>query len=150
MNTNTIKYLIDSVHVKIFNFSDEELSYKPEPGKWSKNEILGHLCDSAINNLTRFINSQFTVEPYILTGYSQYEWVRMNNYNNMSIEKVVTLFTILNERIIEVVNKIPEEKLNAVCIIGDAGFRENSGKESLQWIIEDYIFHMEYHIKQIL
>lgn len=45
-------------------FSKEELLSKPAPGKWSKLEILGHLIDSAINNLKRFTEIQFLPQPY--------------------------------------------------------------------------------------
>ncbi|MGW6381891.1 hypothetical protein [Peribacillus butanolivorans] len=33
--------------------SELEVSQRPMPDKWSKKEILGHLCDSAINNLEK-------------------------------------------------------------------------------------------------
>ena len=145
-----LKALVSSVKDNINKYSDEELSFKPAPGKWSKKEILGHLCDSAVNNLSRFINAHLTEKPYTFSGYDQDEWVKMNDYNNLSINDVVDMFIIFNNRIIDVVSKIPADKLNVICVIGDNGFRENSGRETLEWLIEDYIAHMEYHLKQIL
>jgi len=150
MNTDKLKILLSSVQENIKKYSNEELSYKSGPDKWSKKEIIGHLCDSALNNLCRFINAQLSDQPFTFTGYDQDKWVRMNNYDGMSIRNVVTLFTILNERIIEVISKIPAERLNVICVIGDKGFRENPGQETLEWLIEDYMVHMEYHIKQII
>ncbi|OAB37390.1 hypothetical protein PMSM_04820 [Paenibacillus macquariensis subsp. macquariensis] len=47
--------------------SELEVSERPLPHKWSKKEMLGHLCDSAINNLERFIKIQYEPQPFILT-----------------------------------------------------------------------------------
>ena len=38
---------------------DEATRRRPEPGKWSPREIIGHLIDSASNNHQRFVRSQF-------------------------------------------------------------------------------------------
>jgi len=145
-----ITELVKSVQEYIKKYSDEELSFKPGPNKWSKKEILGHLCDSAVNNLSRFINAQLSKELYIFPGYDPDEWVRINNYNNLNINDVMDMFITFNKRIVDVISGIPAEKLNVMCAVGDKGFRENSGKETLAWLIEDYAVHMEYHIDQIL
>ena len=145
-----IEALVTSVQQDIKKYTDEELSRKPKPDKWSKKEILGHLCDSAVNNLGRFINAQFSKEPFEFSGYNQDEWVRLNNYNDLSINEVLDIFTIFNGRIINVVSGIQPDKLKTRCMVGDKGFRENSGEETLQWLIEDYIEHMRYHINQIV
>jgi len=51
---------------------------KPLPGKWSKAEELGHLIDSAQNNIRRFIVGQYEEQPHIV--YKQDEWVKISNY----------------------------------------------------------------------
>ena len=49
--TSELERLLTVGFQQISQFSDEELSHKSTPEKWSKKEILGHLIDSAINNL---------------------------------------------------------------------------------------------------
>ncbi|MGE7686034.1 hypothetical protein [Peribacillus simplex] len=44
----------------------KELNHRPMPHKWSKKEILGHLCDSALNNMNRFIKIQYEEQPYVI------------------------------------------------------------------------------------
>ncbi|WRU96739.1 hypothetical protein RYX51_06580 [Priestia filamentosa] len=46
------------------SMSEEEISNRPSQNKWSKKEILGHLCDSAINNIERFIKIQYEEPVY--------------------------------------------------------------------------------------
>src|SRR6185436_12071230 len=63
---------------KFKQFSEEEWAAKPDPKKWSKKEILGHLVDSAQNNIRRFIVGQYENNPQIV--YNQDQWVAMQVY----------------------------------------------------------------------
>jgi hypothetical protein len=146
---NRLNRHVNEVPQNILKFSDTELSFKPKPEKWSKKEILGHLCDSALNNLSRFIRAQFEAEPFAVTPYMQDDWVKINHYQEMKIDDIVNLWMILNKRIINVVLKIPENKLGIECDVSSASFREIGERKSLLWLIEDYLVHMEYHLKQL-
>src|SRR5688572_27029542 len=68
---------------------EQVVSKKPSPNKWSKKEILGHLVDSAQNNLRRFIVAQYEDNPKIV--YRQDDWVRTNNYQNAVFEDLINL-----------------------------------------------------------
>ena len=46
------------------SLSEKDTSERPQPGKWSKKEILGHLIDSATNNHQRFVRAQETEAGY--------------------------------------------------------------------------------------
>src|SRR4030095_3411186 len=149
---NTINKLnqhVNQVPQYILKQTEEQLSYKPRPEKWSKKEILGHLCDSAINNLGRFIRAQFENEPFVVNSYMQDDWVKANYYQEMTTADVVELWSILNKRIIHVASKLPEDKLAVEVDAGGAAYREIEGKKTLLWLIEDYLAHMEYHLNQI-
>ncbi len=130
-------------------FSNDELSNRPAEGKWSKKEIIGHLCDSAVNNLSRFIRAQFEPEPFVVTRYSQNEWVKLNGYNEMDINDVLSYWQSLNRQIVHIIRNIPPDKLAVKLDLGDAAFREEGENKNLLWLIEDYVIHMEHHLKQV-
>jgi hypothetical protein len=117
---------------------------KPSPYKWSKKEILGHLCDSAVNNLSRFIRAQFENEPMNIIRYSQDDWVKLNGYQDKPASEIIELWKCLNKQILIIISRIPEEKLNFKCDIGDGEIM------SLEELIEDYLNHMKHHLGQIL
>ena len=50
-----ICFLCDVLPDKLKQLSTEEFTFKPQPGKWSWKEIVGHLIDSAANNHQRFV-----------------------------------------------------------------------------------------------
>ncbi len=50
---------------KLNSLTEEKSSIKPLPNKWSKKELIGHLIDSAQNNIRRFIVAQYEDNPVI-------------------------------------------------------------------------------------
>jgi len=122
-------------------FRDFEL--KPSETKWSKKEILGHLIDSAINNLQRFTEIQYTEKPFAIRTYHQDELVKANDYQNKDILDLLHLLIELNKHIVYLVHNQTEESLKYEIIL------PNQTITNLKWVIEDYFNHFYHHIKQI-
>ena len=140
-----LEKFIESFPVKLKQFSAEELLKRPAPGKWSKQEILGHLVDSAINNLKRFTDIQFLPQPYTVISYRQDELIAVNDYQNLPLDHLLNLWQALNRQIVFVVKRIPADKLNYPV---DPQY-ESKELKTLGWIICDYVAHMEHHFNQI-
>ena len=136
---------IESFPIKLKQFSSEELIKRSAPGKWSAQEILGHLIDSAVNNLKRFTEIQFLSQPYTVISYRQNELVIVNDYQNLPLQHLLDLWQSLNRQIVFVVKAIPVDKLNYPV---DPQY-ENKEMKTLGWIICDYVAHMEHHFRQI-
>ena len=130
---------------KMSQVSSEKLLKRPAPGKWSKQEILGHLIDSGINNLKRFTEIQFLPQPYTVISYRQDELIAVNDYQNLQLQHLLDLWQLLNRQIVLVVKRIPADKLNYPV---DPQY-ENKEVKTLGWIICDYVAHMEHHLRQI-
>ena len=143
--TTELKKLIIEFASKFNAIPDSEFSNKPLPNKWSKKEVVGHLIDSAQNNLRRFIVGQYEDQaPNIV--YEQDFWVNANGYQRMKKEEVITLWKLMNERICDVLNSMPESNYSK---------QANTGKtevqlHSLQWLAEDYVKHMKHHLNQVI
>ena len=131
-----------------------DLSSKPLPHKWSKKEILGHLIDSAYHNHKRFLRADKKGD-LIFEGYDQNEWVAKNNYQNRDAKEVIALFLVVNFHISDLINNIDEGVLDymtethnfdKICMKQV----ESGGPVSLRYLVEDYIFHLEHHLNQII
>lgn len=114
---------------------------KPEPGKWSKKEIVGHLVDSAQNNIRRFIVAQYEDNPTI--GYAQDSWVACSNYQHYATADLVTLWTLLNRHIVVILRQMSPEAALRLCSMGGQ-------PQSLEWVAADYCNHLLHHLHQIL
>jgi len=140
-----INHWIGFIPEELNRMTEKELNHRPMPHKWSKKEILGHLCDSALNNMNRFIKIQYEEHPYVIQSYNQDQWVLVQNYQERPLDEIVNLFCALNKQIIHIIKNTPNDRLSNLCDIG------NNQLKSMEWLIKDYLEHMEHHINnQIL
>lgn len=139
---------------QINKIDEATMSLKPVRDKWSKREILGHLVDSAYNNHQRFINAN-TQDHLIFEGYDQDEWVIRNGYQNRTTLEVVDLWLASNFHLSCMIKELPGTLLNRkttqhhfhkMCM----QLIPEGEPSSLSYLIWDYIYHMEYHLKQII
>ncbi|MFT5383716.1 MAG: mannose-6-phosphate isomerase-like protein (cupin superfamily), partial [Saprospiraceae bacterium] len=135
---------LKAVPVLLLAIDEDELNDKPNPAKWSKKEILGHLVDSAIYNLERFTKIRFCEPPLEIVPYPQEELVRANRYQSQAVEDILILWETLNRQILSIWNTYSEKELKTPVIDPTFG---NEG--DLLWWIKDYSAHMEHHLTQI-
>ncbi|MDQ2656967.1 MAG: DinB family protein [Bacteroidota bacterium] len=126
---------------KIGAIPDFEFSAKPLPAKWSKKEVLGHLIDSAQNNLRRFICGQYEAAPPFIV-YRQDFWVEINDYQSMHKQDLVDLWRLMNLRICAVLTKMPPANYSRQC--------DSGALHTLEWLAADYIKHLKHHLNQII
>ncbi len=130
---------------KINAFSEAEFAAKPLPNKWSKKEVLGHLIDSAHNNLRRFICGQYETTPSKI-AYDQDFWVAANNYQHLGKEDVIQLWVLINKQISSVLLQMNTSNYNKVADTGKTEVK----LYSLQFLAEDYVRHLKHHLNQII
>ncbi|HEY0054438.1 MAG TPA: DinB family protein [Pedobacter sp.] len=130
-----------SVPNKLMQLSEEEFTFKRSPGKWSRKELLGHLIDSATNNHQRFVRAQFETAVVFYDGDN---WVNVQKYQEENSELLIKLWESYNRHLAYVIKQIPEDKLQRTATGKD-------GKHlTLAFFIEDYVNHLEHHLKQLL
>jgi hypothetical protein len=123
--------------------TEERASMARSAGKWSAKEELGHLIDSAANNHIRFVRGAIEAE-FRGPGYSQNDWVRLHGYSNMQWETIINFWFQYNTLLVRLVDRIPEDRLEALCVIG------TNPAVALRFVIQDYILHMQHHIDLLL
>jgi hypothetical protein len=105
--------------------------------KWTAIEILGHLTDSALVNLHRFVRC--TYESDFMLSYAQDEWVAAQHYKDANVTDLLNLWHLLNNQIITVLHKYPTNRWQAKC-----------NNETVEFLAADYVNHMRHHLKQII
>lgn len=120
------------------------MDIKLAPIKWSKKEILGHLCDSGTVNHRRFVDILTSKETIILTGYDQDLWVQVHNYQqSFSANEILKLWEAINIQMIKLLSNVKNEHWQLTCKL------EDQQEVTLEWLVTDYINHMNHHLNQI-
>jgi hypothetical protein len=111
-------------------------------GGWTRKQIVGHLCDSAANNRQRFVRAA-TDGSYAGPQYAQDAWVAAHGYGDQAWETLLDWWQVEHDILRAVVARIPADRLGAMCTVGD------DTPVTLQFLIEDYVRHQKWHLKQI-
>ena len=111
-------------------------------GGWTRKQIVGHLLDSAANNRQRFVRAAID-GAYAGPGYAQDAWVAAHGYEGQPWETLLGWWQAEHEILAAVVDRIPEDRLGAICTVGD------HDPVTLRWLIEDYLAHHRHHLDQI-
>lgn len=130
---------------KIRSIESAEFENKPSPTKWSKKEILGHLVDSAQNNLQRFVRGQYENPPPKII-YHQDEWVKLQRYTDYDREALLKLWVSLNLHLCHTLAVMDPANTNKQCDTGKPG----TELHTLKFLAEDYLVHMKHHLGQIV
>lgn len=141
--TTSIPEFIEDNLATLSTFSNHEWEDKPDPDKWSRKEILGHLVDSAMTNIRRLIVSQAHQNEKIT--YQQNEWVHFSDYQHMDIQDLMTLWKLINLQYHRISKTIPTESLSFTTDTDN----ETVSLKTLSFLIEDYWGHQQHHLQQI-
>ena len=137
-----LKEILQQIPAKLNVINEEEALQKPNPKKWSKKEILGHLIDSGSNNHQRFVRLQID-NAITLPKYKQDEWVVVEHWQQREWKEIIALWKLYNQHLLHIFQFVDETKLLSTLTLGDANY-------TLQFLIDDYVDHMEHHLRQIL
>ncbi len=111
-------------------------------GGWTRKQILGHLLDSATNNRQRFVRASID-GSYAGPSYAQEGWVAAHGYVELPWETLMEWWNVEHNILLAVVNRIPEERMSALCTVGD------NAPVTLRFLVEDYLGHQSWHFNQI-
>ncbi len=137
-----LRQIIENIVPKLKQLPEPEIAQRPNPKKWARKEILGHLIDSASNNQQKFVRvmQQPTLE---FPGYAQDDWVDLQNWASADWIEMVDLFAAYNRHIAYLIETIdPKFHSHTITI-------EGVGPFTLGFIMPDYVEHLKHHVKQI-
>src|ERR1700731_2304394 len=133
---------IGSIYKRLSAVTELDATGPLHEGRWSGKEILGHVIDSAQNNHQRFVRASLN-GTYAGPSYHQQGWVNMHGYGSMPWSVLLQHWRWQNDLLCEVVERIPENRMEAPCRVGDGD------PVTLRFLVDDYLVHMQHHIDQI-
>jgi hypothetical protein len=121
---------------------DEASASKPSAhGGWSAKQVVGHLIDSAGNNIQRAV--RLSIEPELrMPGYKQAEWVAVQGYQDRQWAELLSLWQMLNLHFAQTVERVNKAHLSRIWFPGE-------DRITLGFMLEDYIAHMKHHLERM-
>ena len=133
---------VDEAARRLRTVAESAAAAKPRPEVWSVKEIVGHLVDSAANNLQRFVRAPQVAE-LTLPGYDQVAWVRAQDYQGRPWRDLLEVWVVSNHHLSHAIRRIPPPALEVPCRIGA------DAPVTLRFLVEDYVVHLRHHLRQI-
>jgi len=110
-------------------------------------QIVGHLVDSASNNLHRIIHLQYQPIPLFFPDYANHgnndRWIAIQDYQTEDWNNLIQLWKYSNLHIAHIIGHVDHNKLNNEWITA------LGNKISLEKMIIDYLPHLHLHIDEI-
>jgi hypothetical protein len=122
-------------------FYNDESAGLHKDGQWSAKQVLGHLIDSAVNNLQRIV--RLNTQPELaMPGYAQNAWVDAQGYSERTWSELVTLWTAINLHVAHAIQRVDKANLAHVWNVEDDTI-------TLGFVMEDYIAHLRHHLDRL-
>jgi hypothetical protein len=137
-----LRNLLDHVPDRLKQMPAEHVSRKPAPHRWSPQEELGHLLDSAASNHQRIVRAQLDESP-ALPGYDGDGWVELHRYQKRAWRDLVVIWHSLNEQLLAAASAVPATGWHRTCTIA------GSAPVTVAFVFEDYLHHMVHHLRHI-
>ncbi len=134
---------LDEVHRSLLSVPAGLADVPWREGGWTRKQIVGHLLDSATNNRQRFVRAAADGK-YKGPRYAQDDWVAAHGYADQPWATLLGWWEAEHEILIAIVDRIPDERLAASCVVG------GEAPVALGFLIEDYVTHQRWHLKQLL
>ena len=134
--------LIRTAEPVLRSLTEETVSRRSAPDRWTIKEVVGHLIDSAANNHQRFVRAQGTTE-LVFPKYDQNDWVRLQRYGEVKWAPLLDLGSAYTPHLCHVIRCVNLGALEVRCLIGPYE------PVTLRFLIEDYVVHLRHHLRKI-
>ncbi len=131
----------------LFNLSSEVITEKKNEQDRTIKQVIGHMVDSASNNIHRIVHLQNLGSPlqfpnYAIQGNND-RWITIQAYQNEDWKDLVCHWKYSNLHIVHVIKNVDPSNLDNFWDASDEEF------VSLKEMILDYLRHLELHLNEI-
>lgn len=145
---NGIKQGIESWESKLTQLSEETIMDKRNNQGRTIKQILGHMVDSASNNMHRIVHLQYQESPLRFPNYATNgnndKWIAIQNYQNENWNDLVQHWKYSHLHWVHIVKNVNQEKLENKWIS-----ESKYGNISLENMITDFLIHFHLHLEEI-
>ena len=138
---------VESWETKFSTLPDAVISERRNVQNRTIRQILGHLADSASNNIHRIVHLQHRESPLDFPNYASEgnndRWMAIQNYQEEEWYRVIQYWKYTNLHLVHVIGNIDPAKLEQAWIA-------SPGRNiPLRVMVTDYVRHLNLHLDEI-
>src|SRR5689334_6989903 len=123
-------------------FSEDALSQRPLPGKWTAREIVHHLADSETISAHR-LRKLLAEEKPIIHGYDQERYATLLRYNERELAPALEAFRAARDTTAQILSNMSAADWER------EGWHTESGRYTPETWLQIYAVHAHNHAAQI-
>lgn len=139
--------LVHEWELKLMQLTEEIITRRRNSQNRTIKQIVGHMVDSASNNIHRVVHLQYRELPLRFPNYATYgnndRWIAIQNYQDENWEILVQHWKYSNLHLAHVIRNINPEMFRNEWI-SDVG-----EKLTLKKMVESYLPHLILHLGEI-
>jgi hypothetical protein len=139
---------LEAWEAKLAELPKDTISSKRNTQNRTIKHILGHMVDSASNNIHRIVHLQYRENPLSFPNYASNgnndRWIAIQNYQDENWGDLIKLWKYSHLHWIHVVKNVRPDKLEHEWISGS-----NYGNIKLKDMIVDFLRHFNLHLDEI-
>jgi hypothetical protein len=144
---NEIQALVGYWEKRLVSLPEETITRRRNSQNRTVKMILGHLIDSASNNIHRIVHLQYQQSPLTFPNYATYgnndRWIAIQNYKDEDWNNLVQLWKYSLIHFCHVIQNVDDSKLENEWIAGP------DERITLRRMIEDFSPHLKLHLDEI-
>lgn len=139
--------LIETWEIKLNDLNEETILQNRNNQHRNIKQIIGHMVDSASNNIHRVVHLQYQESPVNFPDYANFgnndKWIAIQNYEKENWIHLIQLWKSCNLHFVHVILNVDITKFQQVWVsaLGD--------KITLEEMITDYPKHFNLHLQEI-
>jgi hypothetical protein len=145
--TSEIISLTEEWEPKLASLTEEIISQRRNSQNRTVRQILGHLSDSASNNIHRIVHLQYQSSPLVFPNYASFgnndRWIAIQDYQNEDWYSLIQLWKYSLSHLCHVIKNVDVTKLENEWISGP------DKRITLKSMIVDFSRHLKLHLSEI-
>jgi hypothetical protein len=145
--TQGLLNLIEEWEPKLLGISNDIITERRNSQNRTIKQIVGHMIDSASNNIHRIVHLHYQKSPLRFPNYATNgnndRWIAIQNYQDEDWNNMVNLWKYCNWHIVHIIKNVDSSKLD------NQWYYNEERLISLKEGIIDYLRHFKLHLDEI-
>ena len=130
---------IEDLRSAVAGMTSEQVLARPISGKWSTQEVVGHIADSEVFMSDRIVRTIAMDRPLLMNADDQC-YIERLNYQGFDLNEELDLLTALRRHVVRILRMQPAEAWQRTAV------HSESGLVTLRQLVLQSVRHLRHHL----